>query len=148
MREEVINYLKKERTCVLAVEMPDGSPHAATVHYVHTLDPFQIVFLTEKGYKKAQPFMEKTDVRSAVVIGTQEQEMKSIQLNGTAKVTQDQDLIDAYYHKFQEKDKKNLTSEDVFLLFTPSWWRFTDWTLPEGKTIFESDGKVFLADKR
>ena len=30
---EIAEYLKEERIGVLAVEMLDGSPHAATVHY-------------------------------------------------------------------------------------------------------------------
>ena len=33
MTPEIINFINSQKVCVLAVEMPDGSPHAATVHF-------------------------------------------------------------------------------------------------------------------
>lgn len=142
MRTEALAFIRTEKTCVFAVEMPDQAPHAATVHFVHADEPFQLVILTERGYRKFESFKEKAEVRTAVVIGTNDGAMHTVQMNGIAKVTEDQDLIRRYYEKFTDKDIKNLNENDVFLVFTPTWWRHTDWTLPEGKTSFDSAGNV------
>jgi len=37
--KKILDYLKDQRVGVLAVEMLDGSPHGATVHFAHTEDP-------------------------------------------------------------------------------------------------------------
>jgi general stress protein 26 len=147
MRPEALSYLTTQRTCVIAVEMPDGSPHAATLHFAHTQDPLQFIFLTERGYKKAEPLLRKDTIRASVVVGTQEGEMKTLQLDGTATLTEDPAPIRAYYAKFTDKNQDNLDEDDIFFIFKPIWWRFTDWTPPEGKTTFDSDGKIVVAGK-
>ncbi|MES2930679.1 MAG: hypothetical protein V4665_02765 [Patescibacteria group bacterium] len=41
MNKEIIDFINRERIGVLAIEMPDGSPHAATLHFaVHENPPF------------------------------------------------------------------------------------------------------------
>ena len=50
MDNSVIEYLKTQRVGVLAVEMPDGSPHAATVHFAHTESPLVFYFETNRDY--------------------------------------------------------------------------------------------------
>ena len=40
MPEEINQYLKDNNIGVLAVEMPDGSHHGATVHFAHSTTPF------------------------------------------------------------------------------------------------------------
>jgi general stress protein 26 len=78
MDPKIIEYIKIERTCVVAVEMPDGSPHSATVHFAHAEDPLRLVILTDRHSKKAEPFLRKDTIRASVVIGTQESEMKTL----------------------------------------------------------------------
>jgi hypothetical protein len=39
MNKEILDYIKSQRVCVLAVEMMDSSPHAATVHFAHMDNP-------------------------------------------------------------------------------------------------------------
>ena len=53
MDRDIIGYLEKERTCVVAVEMMDGSPHASTVHFAVVEDPLCFVFETDKTYRKS-----------------------------------------------------------------------------------------------
>lgn len=142
--KEVLKYLSTQRVGVLAVEMPDGSPHAATVHFAHAAGPLEFIFLTERGYRKFEPLLQKKEARASLVIGTQEGEMKTLQMDGIFAETNDADQIKIYRDKFSEKDLVNLDANDVFIVFKPTWWRFTDWALPEGKTIFNSDGSMVV----
>ena len=52
--EEVINCINVQRVGVIAVKMPDGSPHGATVHFAYKLNPLTLtfIFLTRPTYKK------------------------------------------------------------------------------------------------
>ena len=138
MKPEFLEYLSSQLTCVIALEMPDGSPHASTVHFAHSAEPFQFIFLTERSYRKGKALLEKKEIRASVVVGTQSDAIITFQLDGIASLTEDPTLIKTYYEKFKEKNQADLDENDIFFTFTPTWWRFTDWTKPEGKTIFTS----------
>jgi len=142
MHEEMMEFIGEERTAVLAVEMLDGSPHAATLHFVHAENPLKIIFLTDRTYRKAEPILQKGTTRASVVIGTEEACMKTLQLDGTISLTNAEQYIEAYYTKFIDKDRAKLNEQDIFLEFTPVWSRYTDWTKPEGKTTFDSQGNI------
>jgi general stress protein 26 len=144
MQDEMIQFIRSQQTGVFAVEMLDGSPHGATLHFAYTENPLQFIFLTERKYKKAEPFLRRGKVRATFVIGTNDGVMQTVQLDGTASLTEDTSLIDVYYNKFTDLDKKNLDENDIFLMFTPTWWRYTDWNKPAGKTSLLSDGQVII----
>ena len=68
---------------------------------------------------------------------------KTFQMDGNVRhLEKDTDLVKIYLEKFPNKAAKY--EHDVFLSMIPKWWRFTDWSKPEGKTIYMSDGKVFV----
>jgi hypothetical protein len=46
-----------------------------------------------------------------------------------------------YFGKFPNKLEKSKDPKFVFFKFVPTWWRFTDWTAPEGKLIIASDSR-------
>ena len=142
MEESLREFLSKSRIGVIAVSMSDGSPHAATVHFAHRADPFCFIFKTDRRYRKAEPLLANESTKSALVIGTNEAEMKTLQLNGVAALTEDPALINLYYEKFSEKDPSKPDPDAIFFTFTPTWWRYTDWTQPEGKTLMTSDGEI------
>lgn len=136
---QIINYLEKQRVGVLAVEMPDGSPHAATVHFANFYKGrLEFIFLTEKTYRKVEPLLKKESTRASFVIGTNENDMKTFQMDGIIKIADEQNTKDIYFAKFPDKKEKFSGPNDIFLVFTPTWWRFTDWTTPEGKKIWTS----------
>lgn len=142
MVQEALDYLKTQRVGILAVEMLDGSPHAATVHYVHTEDPLVFYFETCRDYRKAQPILAKESVRASFVIGNDEANPKTLQLDGVIELLKpkEKEIFDTIYlGKFPEKIEKSKNPDYIFFKFTPTWWRFTDWTLPEGKKIWNSD---------
>jgi general stress protein 26 len=139
MDKRALEYLKTQRVGVLAVEMPDGAPHAATVHFAHSEDPLLFIFMTNRKYRKFEPVKDGREARASLVIGTEEGINKTIQMDGVLKESTDAALIDIYRQKFPEKDLSNLVEKDVILTFMPTWWRFSDFNAPEGKLVVSSD---------
>ncbi len=142
MHQEIFDYLKTQRVGVLAVEMLDGSPHAATVHFAHTEDPFVFYFETYRDYRKAEPLYGRDVTRASFVVGSDERNMKTLQLDGTVVLLKSEEkaVFDSIYlGKFPEKVKKSEDPKFVFFKFTPTWWRFTDWTAPQGKIVLLSE---------
>ncbi|HTR19136.1 MAG TPA: pyridoxamine 5'-phosphate oxidase family protein [Candidatus Paceibacterota bacterium] len=139
MTPEILEYLKGQRVGVFAIEMLDGSPHAATVHFANT-DELVFIFETEKGYRKTEALVGREISRASMVVGSNESEMKTLQLDGTAQLLADEKLKMVYLAKFPKKQGKLHDPNAVMFMFTPTWWRFTDWTAPEGKIVVTSDG--------
>lgn len=142
MKQEILDYLKTQRVGVLAVEMLDGSPHAATVHFAHTDEPLVFYFETDRKYRKSEPLFARESVRASLVIGADKNTMKTLQLDGTARLVQDgkgKEVFEkVYFEKFPEKRAKYSGPDVVIFSFAPSWWRFIDWTTPNGKQIWTS----------
>lgn len=140
MKKEILEYIATQRVGVLAVEMPDGSPHAATVHFSHTEDPLVFCFETYNDSRKYQSIAAGASARASLVIGSDESTMKTLQMDGALMELKDHVSVPAkaYLKKFYEKKVKTADPRFRYLVFTPSWWRFTDWTRPEGKLILTS----------
>lgn len=141
MQQEILDYPKTQRVGVLAVEMMDGSPHAATVHFAHSDEPLVFYYETDKNYRKAEPLFGRAVSRASFVIGSNESDMKTVQLDGEVRLVkpEEQDIFNTvYFGKFPNKQEKTPDPDAVFFLFTPTWWRFTDWNGPNGKIILTS----------
>jgi uncharacterized protein YhbP (UPF0306 family) len=136
MPQEVLDFIKGERVGVIAVQMPDGSPHGATVHFAFMENPSTFIFMTSPDYKKSEP-LKRGPTRASFVIGTSEAVMKTLQIDGEAQLAESEEVKKIYFEKFPEKAGKNLTA--LFFTFTPAWWRFTDWTKPKGKMVLSSE---------
>jgi len=142
MKPEIADYLNSERVGVLAVEMPDGSPHGATVHFAYIAEPFVFYFETNRKYRKTEALLAKTAVRASFVVGTDEESKKTMQLDGVATLlgSNEKEMYDkVYLAKYPEKIKKSLDPKAVFFKFTPTWWRFTDWKAEGGPLVLSSD---------
>ena len=72
MEQEILEYISSQRVGVIAVEMLDGSPHAATVHFAHTENPLTFIFLTSPTYRKIEPLLKKDSTRASFVLGLEE----------------------------------------------------------------------------
>jgi len=143
MQPEALKFIETEPVCVLAIEMMDGSPHAATVHFAHAVEPLRFVFLTESRYRKAEPLFGRDSSRASVVVGTTENKsnMATLQMDGIATrlTPEDKALQEVYFAKFLKKRAKFTPPDDFFFKFTPTWWRFTDWRGADGKKIYTSN---------
>ncbi len=140
--QEALDYLKTQKIGVLSVEMLDGSPHSATVHFAHTEKPFAFFIETGKGCRKSEALLKNGHTRASFVVGVDEGNMKTLQLDGVAsvaKAAEEDSFMDTFLAKFPNKDGKVKDSEVVLILFTPTWWRFTDWKTSEGKRIQVSE---------
>lgn len=85
--KEILKYLDSQRVGVLAVEMLDGSPHGATVHFAHTNDPLVFYFETSPEYRKAEPLHKNGKARATFVVGTSEEKpVRPLQLDGMVRV--------------------------------------------------------------
>jgi len=135
MDSKAISLLTKERVCVVAVTLRDGSPHVAEVHYSEQLDPI-ILFIQTYPTVKVRSLQENGGVgKAAVVLNLTESEMMSLQMRGNLNIVTDpqelEKIYDVHYKKHPEAEKYK-DSETVFLKFTPTWWRYSDFnTDPE-----------------
>lgn len=139
MNQDILNYIASQRLCVLAVEMLDGSPHAATLHFAASADGSTFFFLTSPEYRKTEALRGRPVSRASVVIGVDEASMKTLQMDGEVCVVPESgrsSFDTLYFGKFPEKVGK--FANDLAFTFTPTWWRYTDWTTPEGKKIISS----------
>lgn len=142
MRQEILDYLRTQRVGVLAVEMMDGSPHGATVHFAHGENPLVFYFETCADYRKTEALTGRPTSRATFVVGSDESNMKTLQLDGDVRILKPEEMEEfekIYYGKFPNKKGKVYGSAPVFFQFIPRWWRFTDWTTPEGKKILASE---------
>jgi uncharacterized protein YhbP (UPF0306 family) len=139
--QEAVEYLKTERIGVLAVKMLDGSPHGATVHFAHTEEPLEFLIQTGTDCMKSEPLLKNGSTEASFIVGQDENNMKTLQLDGIARVAtenEEDSFMDTYLGKFPSKEERVKDPEAVFIIFTPTWWRFTDWKTPEGKKIWSS----------
>jgi len=150
MHPDVLAFLNTQRVCFFAIEMIDGSPHGSTVHFAHAENPPTFIVLTESKYRKAEPLQGRPESRATMVIGFEEgASSRTLQMDGIARIMSGEqaDLKEVYFNKFPTVRAKLDEPADFFFTFTPTWWRFTDWTRPEGKTIYLSDGSVTVKSK-
>lgn len=141
MNQSVLDYIKTQKACVLAVEMMDGAPHAATVHFASSDVPV-FYFETNKNYRKAEPMLKKNEVRASLVIGSSEETPKTLQVDGVIRLIHDNELAEyekIYLGRFPEKLTKSKDPNFLRLIFIPSWWRFSDFT--NGRKIITSEDK-------
>ena len=105
-------------------------------------NPLLFYFETYRDYRKSQPLYGRDVTRASFVVGSDEKNMKTLQLDGTVQLLKPEErpVFDiVYLGKFPEKKKKADDPKFVFFKFMPTWWRFTDWTTPQGKIILTSD---------
>ena len=145
MHADILTYLNTQRIGVIALEMPDGSPHASTVHFAHVGDMPVFIFETDRRYKKSEALHVRPISRASLVIGFEESKKScTLQIDGEARIigADEQEKIDAYLSKFPEKSAKAQGENVIFFELKPTWWRFTVFGRVEGMTVYLSDGTV------
>lgn len=130
VNKKVLDFLGKNRVGVLAVQLKDKSPHAAAMHYSHLATPLEIYIQTENTSRKCQAIIKGGTVRAAFVVGFSEEEFKTLQINGNIKVVSKSKLPSLYkvhYKKHPDAKKWKDDPATVFLVFKPTWWRYTEY---------------------
>lgn len=142
MDQKILDFLPKEHVCSLTTLLPDGSPHAAALHFSHQADPFKLYFSTENTSRKCKALLDGKSSKAAVVVGLSEEEWITFQIDGDVRaITESGELKVAksvHYAKNPGSQKFENDPATLFLEFTPSWWRFTDFNT-KPPTIISSE---------
>lgn len=146
MENEMVEFLQKERFGSLATLLINDDPHVATVHFACIPETLEIIIQTSPESRKYERIAKFGESKASFTTGFEEIKTIVVQFDGivSTKVTKEQE--DFYFTKFPEKIAKY--KSDVFMVLTPTWWRYTDWTKEEGKTILLSDGTVTVRTKK
>lgn len=136
-------FIAKNRIAALTIMLPDGTPHAATVHFAHQDNPtFKLFFMTEKTTRKCSSIINGENAKAAVVIGFSEKEWVTLQMEGNIHIVYSKDLIESvksmYFLKYPGMQKYEANPQTVFLEFSPTWWRYSDLS-GANKLIVSSD---------
>lgn len=129
MDQRIIQFLSNHRISVLSVTLPDGSLHSAACHYSHKDNPLEIIIYTESTTRKCLSLVEGNIAQASLVVGFSEEEWISLQMSGTAKMLKSGIEVDNLKPFYEEKFKSkiNFDPQDVFIVFTPKWWRYSEY---------------------
>lgn len=124
MDQKALDLLKNSRTCVLSVCLPDGSCHGATMHFSVQENPLVVYIQTENTSMKCQ----KLPTKASVVVGFSEETMQTLQMDGEIQRASDlEEIYKIHYAKNPTAEKYKNDPGTVFLAFTPTWWRYSDY---------------------
>lgn len=142
MESTALKFLTSHRVCSLTTLLPDGTPHAAALHYSHKVNPAILYFSTEKSSRKCQGLLNGETVKGSVVVGFSEEEWITLQMDGEVTAVLDEAELkkvhELHYAKHPNSEKYKDDPETIFLAFTPTWWRYTDYNT-DPLTIISSE---------
>ncbi|MEK7091328.1 MAG: hypothetical protein AAB887_02365 [Patescibacteria group bacterium] len=131
MDQKVVDFLTSERVSSLAVVMPDGTSHGATMHYCFDPAKNAVYFLTEASCEKCKAVAGGRIALASVVVGFDEKDNKvTIQLDGQLTwETSTEELVQikqVYFTKFPDT-KKYDTPDSAYLVFKIIKWKYSDY---------------------
>lgn len=131
MNNNIHTFLTNHMICVLTTLLPDNSPHAAALHFSHAEHPFELYFSTENTSKKCQGLLKGETVKGSAVVGFSEEEWITLQMDGEVTAVLDntrlEKIHEVHYAKHPSSAKYKDAPETIFLVFKPTWWRYTDY---------------------
>ena len=142
MNKKILEFLARHRVSSLTTMLPDGTPHAAALHYSHQDAPLELYFSTENTSRKCKGLLKGENVKGSLVIGFSEEEWITLQMDGDVAAITDKDELERVYkvhyaeHPNSEKYKDDPAT--IFLKFVPTWWRYTDYNT-DPLTIISSE---------
>ena len=141
MNQQIIDLISKERVCVISTILPGNISHSAAMHFSHQTDPLRIFIQTTNNTEKVKGILNGETGKASIVIGFSEQDWLTLQMRGDIKIISDPERLPeihkVHYKKNPDAEQYKESSNTVFLEFTPTWWRYTDFnTDPE--TIISS----------
>lgn len=137
MNQTILNFLSEERVGVISVILEDGAVHSATVHYSHddSAGSLKIYIQTSNDTLKVRPFLRGHTGKGAITIGFSEEKWITLQMHGNVRTVLAENELEEIYKIHYKKNphaEKYKGPDTVFLEFTPTWWRYTDFnTEPE-----------------
>lgn len=142
MDNKLIKFLVNHRVCSLTTLLPDSTPHAAALHFSHSDNPLTLYFSTENTSRKTRGLLNGETVKGAVVVGFSEDEWTTFQMDGDVKAITDKTELEKihkiHYAKHPNSEKYKDDPATIFLAFTPTWWRYSDYNT-DPMTILSSE---------
>lgn len=130
IHSEALKFLESQNICSLTTLLPDGSPHAAALHFSYTTSPFEIYFSTDKTSKKCRSLTNNGTTKASFVIGFKDNE-NTLQMNGDVELVTNSEKVKEIENVHYERNPNSAEWRDdpntVFLKFTPTWWRYSDY---------------------
>lgn len=131
MDKRALDFLGKHRIGSLAVLLKKDSPHASTMHYSHSNNPLEIYFMTENTSKKCEALLDGKSQKASFVTGFSEEEWITLQMDGEVSVVIDkrklEKIHEVHFEKHPEPKKWKDDPATLFLVFKPTWWRYTEY---------------------
>ncbi|GAB4156784.1 MAG: hypothetical protein Fur003_0250 [Candidatus Dojkabacteria bacterium] len=129
MNPLIKSFLEKERVSALSIMTGNKTCHSAAMHFSFKEDPFEIYFSIDKTSRKAQ-LINKEPTSASFVIGFSEEEWKTFQVDGIVKIVTDAEELskikEGHYKRNPSSQQFESDPNTVFLVFSPTWWRYTD----------------------
>jgi len=139
MDKIILDFIKTSRVSVLATVLGNGSPHAAAMHYSHSVNPLEIYFSVDKTSLKCQSLLKKKKNKASVVIGFSEQDWLTLQIDGLISIVSDREKLKSvkliHYKKNPSSKEFENNPNTIFLRFKPKWIRYTDFNFEPPRII-------------
>ncbi|MBI2641749.1 pyridoxamine 5'-phosphate oxidase family protein [Candidatus Roizmanbacteria bacterium] len=139
MDKTILDFLEKNRVGVLATLLLDGTPHGAALHYSFKIDPLELYFSVDKMSRKCKGLIERKEGKASIVIGFSEEDWLTLQVEGTIRIVDNPNTIKeikkVHYVRHPNSLKFENDPNTVFLLFRPTWLRYTDFNTEPPKII-------------
>ncbi len=140
MDQKVVDFLTSERVSALAVVMPDGTSHAAAMHFCFDPAKNAIYFLTEASCEKCKAVANGRVAPASVVVGFDEKDNKvTVQMDGQLMwETNTEELVQTkqvYFTKFPDTRKYD-TPDSAYLIFKINKWKYSDHRVHPELTLF------------
>ncbi|MBI2195648.1 MAG: pyridoxamine 5'-phosphate oxidase family protein [Candidatus Levybacteria bacterium] len=126
--EEVREFFRNHRVGALSTISSEGYPESAVLHYSNNDNPLAFYFSTERSSRKIHNI--RLNSKASFVIGFSEEEFITVQMNGIVKELGDEELTEAkkiHYKKHPDSKQYENDPETVFISFTPSWIKISDY---------------------
>lgn len=142
MNDQILNFLTNHRVGAVSILLPDGTPHNSALHFSHIENPFTLFFSTESTSRKCQGLLKGEIVKASVVIGLSEEEWITLQMDGVVRGIFDPTELKyahtVHYKKHPGSEQYKNDPTTMFLAFSPTWWRYTDYNT-DPDTIITSE---------
>lgn len=130
MDQRISAFLEAHRVSVMGVLQSDGTIHSASLHYAHSEKPLGFYFITGRDSRKCRSLLDGAVQNASLVIGFNEEEFVTFQMEGKVKIVEDETELDnawkTYLEKYPSRSGRKDNPEIAVLKFAPDWWRYTD----------------------
>lgn len=133
-------FLEEQEAAVLSVPIDDkGTIHSAALLYAHSDDPLCFIFVTGGETEKCKLLAAQKEAKGSCIIGTSRGTPFSLQMRGIVTLkapTEASHELDIYEAKRGKRSDDVSSSNQVVLIFKPTWARCTDYISEDFKDGF------------